>query len=203
MSVANNPNHNGRESHRAAMSVANNHAAMAVKNPVRDGILVGGFWQKNGNYCFIAVFFWVFYCVFQKNALHLSPHAKPLAFYIDKQMQYNVSIYNSAIPSGDPSGTMPFHAREIPGALSPAEDFIKSFWYPQLDRQKPCSPDRLESLVIRMVYFYRPVKSSLSYNKNRNLTPVFTTANLRLSESDAFRRQPEVHKKHCVTSVSK
>jgi hypothetical protein len=39
-------------------------------------------------------------------------------------MQQNEIIYDSAILSGDPSGTMPFHAREIPGALSSAEDFV-------------------------------------------------------------------------------
>ncbi|MDR1222004.1 MAG: hypothetical protein LBL07_03875 [Tannerella sp.] len=39
-------------------------------------------------------------------------------------MQHNEIIYNSAALSGDPSGTMPFHAREILGALSTAVDFI-------------------------------------------------------------------------------
>ncbi|MDR1224705.1 MAG: hypothetical protein LBL07_17795 [Tannerella sp.] len=40
-------------------------------------------------------------------------------------MQHNEIIYNSAALSGDPSGTMPFHIREIPGALFTAVDFIK------------------------------------------------------------------------------
>ncbi|MDR1225003.1 MAG: hypothetical protein LBL07_19315 [Tannerella sp.] len=39
-------------------------------------------------------------------------------------MQQNI-IYDSATLPGDPSGTMPFHAREIPGALSSAEDCLK------------------------------------------------------------------------------